>query len=419
MVKKCFLCDHQQDDCSLFQRRANWTTIPTNAHVCVCHFPGGSYSVAGRKAQAMREIMPEPSPERIRGLSENVTISKNEYVQLTEAKIELENLKTKLESILTDEQQQILLGNHTTQKFTSETLMKSIGIKLFCGNNGYNYMRDLGYPLPHLRTLQKHMNSFEMLPGYLYEIGSILNKATESFDANDNHAILLFDEMVITQKLEYNPTLRFIMGRVSEEVSKDEAINSLDPKLFLASKVLVFMIKFVQTSVKQVIGYYFTNSHIDNDKLANVVKNLVRDIEKDSGTRIHGILSEAAGQNTALFNKLLNTDKDLPSNTSVPHFSDPSRKIFLLYDNAHNIKNLKNAFAGQGKIYFPDWFNSKQGITEPADFSIFREAKALQDQNTIAGTVRMLIIIKNVEKLYFNEISTFLAKVCEVYGERT
>ena len=34
MVKKCFLCDHQQDDCSLFQRRANWTTIPTNAHVC-------------------------------------------------------------------------------------------------------------------------------------------------------------------------------------------------------------------------------------------------------------------------------------------------------------------------------------------------------------------------------------------------
>jgi len=31
----------------------------------------------------------------------------------------------------------------------------------------------------------------------------------------------------------------------------------------------------------------------------------------------------------------------------------------------------------------------------------------------------MLIIIKNVKKLYFNEISTFLAKVCEVYGERT
>ncbi|XP_049518757.1 uncharacterized protein LOC125943468 [Dermacentor silvarum] len=65
-----------------------------------------------------------------------------------------------------------LFNDISTQgvRWEAGTLVKSLRLRLACGSRGYGLLRELGYPLPSDRTLQRHIQHAKFRPGLLTDI---------------------------------------------------------------------------------------------------------------------------------------------------------------------------------------------------------------------------------------------------------
>ena len=227
MVKRnCVYCSHKNEECHFVSWDDRWPDKPSkSSYVCVCHFPTTAYNITRGKVY---KVNPMPAPQ---GTSiDSVEISKEDFDDL---------MKTKeiLASFLTDDQIRMLKGE-TIKQYSQETINKALGIKLVCHNQGYNYIKSTGYPLPCLKTIQNHTSSvLQMAPGYLYEYGHYLGKI--DIPSINRHAVLIFDEMEITSGIQFNRTLKNMSGYACEELTQESYYDSDDPNHFTA-KFLFF-----------------------------------------------------------------------------------------------------------------------------------------------------------------------------------
>lgn len=58
--------------------------------------------------------------------------------------------------------------------WSEETVVKAIKLRLSCGSQGYNLVRELASPLPAERTLQRRMEAFKFAPGIIQEMMDLL-----------------------------------------------------------------------------------------------------------------------------------------------------------------------------------------------------------------------------------------------------
>jgi len=223
------------------------------------------------------------------------------------------------------------------------------------------------------------------------KFASLLKSVISKLDESEREVVICFDEMAITQRIDFNPTLKTFTGFISKEVSKDEYFESDNPQDYIADKVLVFMIKFVSCNYKQPIAYYYTNKHLDNQKMADVILDLIFNFETDSGIGVHGILCDQAGQNRGIFNILR---KIQTVNSSIKFLQHPvqtcdNRPLFLMYDNPHNLKNLRNGLLSNTVFKLPDWFCKKNSVSDEVSFKVFEEVKKIQSSSELSNIYKL------------------------------
>lgn len=93
---------------------------------------------------------------------------KKEHEQMT--KINADSLLTK--SFNSD---QIRKLNNSTKgqgwRWNNESIEKAIRTRLACGFSGYNYLiRELQYPLPSIRTINRRLENLKLKPGKFFNI---------------------------------------------------------------------------------------------------------------------------------------------------------------------------------------------------------------------------------------------------------
>lgn len=168
-MRSCIYCNCKQNECHFVEWRSTWGTAPSDLktpYVCTCHFPVNAYTISGGKVTSSTPNLLAPIAKLPK---DSVIIKRKEYDELLRIKSNYNGMMAKMKTVFTGDQIKLLQNTQVTI-FSDETIQKRLAIKLYCGNNGYEYLRKLLYPSPALRTIQSRSTAFEMPPGYLYEV---------------------------------------------------------------------------------------------------------------------------------------------------------------------------------------------------------------------------------------------------------
>lgn len=55
-------------------------------------------------------------------------------------------------------------------KWSDNTIVKALKLRLSCGSRGYSVLQELGQPLPSERTLQRRLEGYKFAAGILHEM---------------------------------------------------------------------------------------------------------------------------------------------------------------------------------------------------------------------------------------------------------
>lgn len=133
------------------------------------------------------------------------------------------------------------------QRWSNETIKKALKIKFSCGNNGYQQLLKLKYPLPSLRTLNRRLENLKFSPGILEEVFEFFQIKIDHMDEHEKDCVVAMDEMAITSSSVFDISTKQYLGNVD-----------LPGHSGLATHALVFMLGGVNSRWKQTVAYYFT-----------------------------------------------------------------------------------------------------------------------------------------------------------------
>ena len=216
--------------------------------------------------------------ERIQQLEAELAASKAKNVELEEKirqndinskKVE-ENLaeaKKMLQSLFNEDQLKHLKDKKSKAHYSANTLKKAIKLYYTCGTSGYNLLREEGYPLPALRTIQRHLKKIPFRPGTLDEFIKKMEPKVKAMKPEERIFGILMDELYLNAHRDYDssngcfvghPTIDPPPKKIEERARKGE--EQIDR---LATQAMAAMIVGLSTRVKQLIGYHFTDSSFD------------------------------------------------------------------------------------------------------------------------------------------------------------
>ena len=143
------------------------------------------------------------------------------------------------------EQIRLFLGDcKRVKEYSNETIQTALRIKLVIGGNGYELLRELGWPLPSLTVLNRSVKDIEVKPGLSPDafalagmkakdmalkdvpedqraekmINEIIDLALAS---NDTEGVLVLDEAALKAMLEFDPSLKCLSGNISAPTVTD------------------------------------------------------------------------------------------------------------------------------------------------------------------------------------------------------
>lgn len=140
--------------------------------------------------------------------------------------------------------------------------------------------------------------------------------------------MIAFDETELNPRISYNKKFDMVEGFV------DLGHLGREPKE--ATKVLVFVLRGLgSVRWKQTVSFYFTDSHLESQKLRDIVLLNIRKVLA-IGFNLLGVASDGDGKNRKL-------SRDLGCTTERPFFKLDEKELVYLFDTPHILKNIRNA----------------------------------------------------------------------------
>ena len=125
--------------------------------------------------------------------------------------------------------------------------------------------------LPSISTLTRSMVNINIRPGFFQNILNMMKIDGQHFCLKDKICSLSFDEMAIQKRIIYNPQYDYIEGFVDYgDLGRTENI---------ADKCLAIMARGINTSWKQVIGYFLTKNSVKKDILKCLILQAVEKLD--------------------------------------------------------------------------------------------------------------------------------------------
>lgn len=146
------------------------------------------------------------------------------------------------------------------------------------------------HPLPSLRTLRRKLENWKFESGNPEEILLFLQAKEKNMNEIDKICLLIIEEVHITKGLQYDPATGSYIGYVTLP-NHDFAVE--------ADRVLVIMIAGIASRWKQVIDYFYADSHSDGTMYNLLIKNYIEKIHKIN-FYVLGVLSDMGGPNQGM-----------------------------------------------------------------------------------------------------------------------
>lgn len=261
----------------------------------------------------------------------------SQLFKLTEKYDKLYNAASKL---FTADQIDKLLGRSIVE-WSDLSIQKSMAISAHVSNTGYEFLIKQGYPLPCLRTIQLKKADMNIRPGIMTSVLDVMEQQYAAANASEDerHAVIMVDETAIKPVINIAKD-GYVTGYVSKDMYTDVQFNAMTEKDKHATHMYVFMVKFLSSNVKQPVAFYLTNNTVNADKIKKVLFRLIDELERRK-ISIHGLVSDMATKNKAMWVLLGVPCTRASNNQSAIHPFDDKRRFFIFPDTCHLIKNLR------------------------------------------------------------------------------
>ncbi|KAM7311300.1 hypothetical protein ISCGN_008207 [Ixodes scapularis] len=250
------------------------------------------------------------------------------------------------------------------------TVVKGLKVRLSCGSESYNVVRELVAPLPSERTLQRRLQQHKFPPGILIEMMKPLEVKVGLMSPAERHAVLMMDEIQLNEGLDYDATTGTVIGRPTIGLSSGKLPDSC-----LATHGFVFMLGGMSTRWKQTVAYEFTENSFSAATVKTTIDTLIRRCEQ-IGIKVHALVTDMGGGNQALWRAYgILVGKHSKETCYANHPCDPARRLYFVADVPHLLKNLRNHLIRGQDIYLPDEVVKKNAL--PTDTVSIKQVEQL------------------------------------------
>ncbi|XP_039308510.1 uncharacterized protein LOC105202523 [Solenopsis invicta] len=194
----------------------------------------------------------------------------------------------------------------------------------------YKFLRE-HFELPSPRSLQRILSQIPFETGINKVLLDQLKIKIDEMHERNRYASLIFDEMSLSKGYHYEAHKQIISGY--------EDLGELGRTVNGANHALVFMIRGIRKSWKQVVAYYFTANNISCNNLKFLIKHIIEQLQ-DIGVKIKAtICDQSSTQRRALLELSQENNVRQISYT----FMVRSEEIVIIFDVPHLLKNTRNA----------------------------------------------------------------------------
>ncbi|VEN43569.1 unnamed protein product [Callosobruchus maculatus] len=335
-------------------------------------------------------IKHQNNDDKIKQLEEKIALLQEEN-QLLLRKIgendsKERNIKDSLQKIFSPGQIKRLLNPEKKfSRWSPEDIASAISLRSV-SPKAYKYLRTNGYPLPALSTLRTWAATFDLKPGLLKGVCSLLKGTVMNLSSQDKLCVLSFDEM-------------YVSNRIDIEKKQEEKIGP-------HKNCQTVMVRALLKNWKQPIFYKFDQT-MSPDILMNIIKELF-----DIGLIVVSIVSD---MELTLAHKLTKHHLEVTGSErqrvrpAVQLFSNSTAKaITYLGQNGFLPENSNWQDVSELCQLFNDWFdllnsrNKYSGCIEKNAFGTNLEAQ--QDLlNRVTNQVSSMIVGNHKSMIQFQK----------------
>ena len=254
------------------------------------------------------------------------TLQKTKTLQLKNA------LKCVAEYLLPDTvsfiESQVEMSKRCKRAYRWKTKDKMIALSIFFHSQKVYKILSKLFVLPSKSTLLRDLKKMNMKPGFIGSILEALQVKVNTMDTRDQNVALVFDEMSIKEGLTYNT------GRDIVEGFEDFGLAG--QTRFLTNHAIAFIVKGLASKWKQPIGYFLSAGPIKASVLQTLTKSCITKLQA-IGLNVVALICDQGSNNRSFLGKM-------GENISVnrPYIMHNDRKIFVIYDPPHLLKNVRN-----------------------------------------------------------------------------
>ncbi|XP_018407689.1 PREDICTED: uncharacterized protein LOC108783587 [Cyphomyrmex costatus] len=118
-----------------------------------------------------------------------------------------------IRKILNDDQVTALNEqNPRSLKWSNNTIIKALRLKMSCGSTGYTELLNQNIPLPSERTLRRKLENIKFETGVCNDIFDILQQVLQFTDNRERDCVLVMDEMSIAAGEQVDPSTKCSFG---------------------------------------------------------------------------------------------------------------------------------------------------------------------------------------------------------------
>lgn len=200
--------------------------------------------------------------------------------------------------------------------------------------SAYSHMRDLGFKLPSVKSVNRWVSQTKMDPGINCCIMESLEKRLSKLKPCEKVGGVKFDEIFIRSKEEYNKFTDVVEGLV--DFGGGWRRNER------AKHILVFFFDSINGGkpYREFIGYYCTGKGGASASELKKVLDSVLDALKKIGADVRVIACDQGANNSKLYKDYLGFSVDSALNGDVQYYQAHDKKYILTFDFPHLIKRL-------------------------------------------------------------------------------
>lgn len=203
--------------------------------------------------------------------------------------------------------------------------MKKFATKLyFHSPKAYRFIASV-MRVPSVRSIRRWLSNIPMSPGIIPGVISAVAKATENWTRRERACTLMFDEMSLSQMLQYDVAKDEVMGYEDDGKKRTPRISNV---------AMVVLLSGISRAWVQPIAYAISHNSTPADTIKVLLQEIITKLQTVD-IWVKAVICDQGANNVSVATRLNITPEQ-------PYFMVGGERVYFLFDTPHLLKCTRN-----------------------------------------------------------------------------